>query len=56
MVREVGADEAGRVLARYVELAPTTRSSFAAAPGSPASAFAAEAERHPVFALSPAAA
>lgn len=54
LVREVGADEAGPVLARYVELAPATRREFAAAAGAPASTFAAEAGRHPVFALSPA--
>lgn len=53
-VREAGAAEAGPVLARYIEAAPSTRREFSAAPGAPAEAFSAEADRHPVFALSPA--
>lgn len=50
-VREVGADEAGPVLKRYVEVATKTRAHFAADPEAPASDFAAEADRLPVFEL-----
>lgn len=51
--REVGAEEAGPVLKRYVAVATKARSSFAARPDAPAAAFAAEADRHPVFELIP---
>lgn len=50
-VREVDADEAGPVLARYVELAKVTRPWFAAGPGDPPERFAAEAGAHPTFEL-----
>lgn len=52
-VREAGADEAGPVLKRYVEVATKTRSRFNASPDAPAEAFAAEAHDHPVFELTP---
>lgn len=51
--REVGADEAGPVLKRYVAVATKTRSQFGPHPDAPAADFAAEAERHPVFELVP---
>ncbi|MFF5174482.1 nitroreductase family deazaflavin-dependent oxidoreductase [Micromonospora sp. NPDC000089] len=55
-VREVTAPgEAGPVLKRYAAVASATRSWFAARPDSPVAEFAAEADRHPVFALEPAA-
>jgi deazaflavin-dependent oxidoreductase (nitroreductase family) len=50
-VREVGAEEAGPVLKRYVAVATKTRSQFRAEPDAPAATFAAEADRHPVFEL-----
>jgi deazaflavin-dependent oxidoreductase (nitroreductase family) len=53
VVREVGADEAGPVLQRYVEIASAARDYFAAQRGDPAEAFAAEANAHPVFELVP---
>lgn len=49
--REVGPDEAGPVLKQYVAVATKTRAQFSATPDSPAAAFAAEADRHPVFEL-----
>ena len=54
-LREAAADEAGPVLKRYVAVAGKTRPQFDAAPDEPAEAFAAEADRHPVFELQPAA-
>lgn len=50
-VREVGAEEAGPVLKRYVAVATKTRPQFRAAKDAPAADFAAEADRHPVFQL-----
>lgn len=50
-VREVGADEAGPVLKRYVAVATKTRAQFRADKDAPAADFAAEADRHPVFEL-----
>ena len=50
-IREVGADEAGPVLKRYVAVATKTRTQFGATKDSPATDFAAEADRHPVFEL-----
>jgi deazaflavin-dependent oxidoreductase (nitroreductase family) len=50
-VREVGPDEAGPVLKRYVAVATKTRTQFSADKDAPASEFAAEADRHPVFEL-----
>jgi deazaflavin-dependent oxidoreductase (nitroreductase family) len=52
-VREVTAEEAGPVLRRYLEIAGATRPYFAATRRSPVEAFVAEADRHPVFALTP---
>jgi deazaflavin-dependent oxidoreductase (nitroreductase family) len=54
IVREVLPAEAGPVLKRYVRLAPAARRSFRAGRDSPVEAFAAEADRHPVFELTPA--
>lgn len=51
VIREVGPDEAGPVLKRYVAVATKTRSQFAATKDSPVADFAAEAGRHPVFEL-----
>ena len=53
-VREAGAREAAPVLRRYVEVATKTRPYFDATTESPDEAFAAEADRHPVFELVPA--
>ena len=50
-IREVGADEAGPVLKRYVAVATKTRAQFGATKDSPVADFAAEAGRHPVFEL-----
>jgi hypothetical protein len=52
-IREVGPDEAGPVLKRYVAVAGVTRPYFTAQPDSPVDAFVAEASRHPVFELTP---
>ncbi len=51
--REVGADEAGPVLKRYVAVATKTRAQFQATKDSPVGDFVAEAARHPVFELIP---
>jgi deazaflavin-dependent oxidoreductase (nitroreductase family) len=53
-LREVSADEAGPVLKRYARLAPSARSYFQATKDSPVEDFTAEADRHPVFELTPA--
>jgi deazaflavin-dependent oxidoreductase (nitroreductase family) len=53
-IREVSADEAGPVLKRYARLAPSARSYFQATKDSPVEDFTAEADRHPVFELTPA--
>ena len=53
-VREVGADEAGPVLKRYVAVATKTGVQFQATKDSPVEDFVAEAGRHPVFELIPA--
>jgi deazaflavin-dependent oxidoreductase (nitroreductase family) len=52
-IREVGADEAGPVLKRYVTVATKTRAHFQATKDSPVEDFVAEANRHPVFELIP---
>lgn len=52
-IREVGPDEAGPVLKRYVSIASRTRASFQASKDSPVQDFIAEAHRHPVFELIP---
>ena len=53
VARELTADEAAPVLAEYVRIAPPVRRFFTARPGDSVDAFAAEAARHPVFALVP---
>ena len=52
-VRQVSAKEAGPVLQRYVRIASATRSYFAAPVDALVAAFIAEADRHPVFELTP---
>ena len=52
---QVDAHTAGWVLRRYVALEPITLPFFDAASDAPVEAFAAEAPRHPVFRLRPAA-
>jgi len=53
-LREVSPDDAGPVLQRYLRLAPSTRPYFQASKDSPVEDFVAEADRHPVFELTPA--
>ncbi|WP_345575162.1 nitroreductase family deazaflavin-dependent oxidoreductase [Nonomuraea rosea] len=55
-VREVTAQEAGPVLKRYVRIATATRPYFQATKDSPVEDFIAEADRHPVFEITPVAA
>lgn len=52
-IREASPEEAGRVLKRYVAVASKTRTQFTAAKDAPAEDFAAEADSHPVFELTP---
>ena len=52
-IREATAEEAGPVLKRYVRLAPSARPYFLAAKDSPVEDFVTEADRHPVFELTP---
>lgn len=52
-IREVPATEAGPVLKRYVGIATATRPYFQADKDSPVEDFVAEADRHPVFELTP---
>jgi hypothetical protein len=52
-VREVGAAEAGPVLNRDVALATRTRPQFDAKKDSTIEEFIREADRHPVFELTP---
>jgi deazaflavin-dependent oxidoreductase (nitroreductase family) len=52
-IREASAQEAGPVLKRYVRIASATRPYFQAAKDSPVEDFVAEADRHPVFELTP---
>jgi deazaflavin-dependent oxidoreductase (nitroreductase family) len=52
-LREATPAEAGPVLRRYVQIARVTRPYFDAPHDAPADAFAAEADRHPVFELRP---
>ncbi|WP_116952458.1 nitroreductase family deazaflavin-dependent oxidoreductase [Jiangella endophytica] len=52
-VVECPPDEAGAVLKAYVRAEPITRPYFDARPSDPQAAFAAEADRHPVFRLEP---
>ena len=51
--REVGPDEAGPILKRYIAIASATRPYFRANNNSPVEDFIAEAHRHPVFQLTP---
>ena len=53
IAREIPAGEAAAVLQRYVRLAPAARRCFRAGTASPVEDFAAEADRHPVFELTP---
>lgn len=52
-VREAQPDEAAPVLKSYVGVATKTRASFDATKDSPVEDFVAEADRHPVFELTP---
>jgi hypothetical protein len=52
-VREVSPQEAGPVLRRYVDIATATQPYFQAAKDASVEAFIAEADRHPVFELTP---
>lgn len=52
-LREVPPAEAGPILKRYLAIAGATRPYFLATKDSPVDAFIAEADRHPVFALTP---
>jgi deazaflavin-dependent oxidoreductase (nitroreductase family) len=54
-IREVPPEEAGAVLKRYIRISPATRPYFQASKDSPVEDFIAEADRHPVFELLPAA-
>ncbi|WP_395244174.1 nitroreductase family deazaflavin-dependent oxidoreductase [Agromyces sp. MMS24-K17] len=54
-LRAATPDEAGPVLRRYVEVAPIVLPYFTAHRGDPVESFVAEAGRHPVFELLPAA-
>ena len=48
-VEEVGAEEAAPILREYLRTTPIVKPFFDATADSPLEAFAAEAERHPVF-------
>jgi deazaflavin-dependent oxidoreductase (nitroreductase family) len=52
-IREVSPGEAGPILKRYVAIAGITRAYFRAGKDSPVDDFVAEADRHPVFELTP---
>jgi deazaflavin-dependent oxidoreductase (nitroreductase family) len=52
-IREVGADEAGPVLKRYLAVTGPPRAYFRASKDAPVAEFVAEADRHPVFELIP---
>lgn len=52
-VREVPPEEAGPVLQQYVQIARPTRPYFQADKDAPVEEFIGEADRHPVFALTP---
>jgi deazaflavin-dependent oxidoreductase (nitroreductase family) len=52
-VREVPPEEAGPVLQQYVQIARPTRPYFRADKDAPVREFVAEADRHPVFELTP---
>ena len=50
---KTGRRRAAPILQRYVRLAPAARRCFRAGTDSPVEDFAAEADRHPVFELTP---
>lgn len=52
-IREVPPQETGPILQQYVRIAPATRRYFQATTDSAVEDFAAEADRHPVFELTP---
>jgi len=52
-IREVAPEQAGPILKRYVRIATATRRYFLATKDSPVEDFVAEADRHPVFELTP---
>jgi hypothetical protein len=52
-IREVAPEQAGPILKRYVRIATATRRYFLATKDSPAEDFVTEADRHPVFELTP---
>jgi deazaflavin-dependent oxidoreductase (nitroreductase family) len=52
-VEEVSPDEAAPVLREYLRTTPIVKAYFEAEPEAPLDAFAAEADRHPVFRLHP---
>ena len=52
-IREVAPEQAAPILKRYVRIATATRRYFLAAKDSPVEDFVTEADRHPVFELTP---
>ena len=52
-IREVGGQEAGPVLQRYVQIASATRQHFQSDRNDPVESLIAEAGQHPVFELTP---
>jgi deazaflavin-dependent oxidoreductase (nitroreductase family) len=52
-LRQLPAAQAGPILQRYLRIAPAARPYFQASKDSPVGDFIAEADRHPVFALTP---
>jgi deazaflavin-dependent oxidoreductase (nitroreductase family) len=52
-IREAAPEEAGPILQRYVRIATATRRYFLATKDSPVEDFVTEADRHPVFELTP---
>ena len=53
VIREVGPEEAAPVLKRYLGIATAARPYFQASKDSPVESFVAEAQRRPVFELTP---
>ena len=52
-IRQASAQEAGPILQQYLQIASATRQYFVANVASPVQAFVDEADRHPVFELTP---
>jgi len=52
-IRELPPAQSGPILQRYIRVAPATRPYFQAGKDSPTADFIAEADRHPVFELTP---